>query len=84
MENKNYELIKFEDGDFSLDVNVSPNEDTVWLTQEQISLLFQRDKSVISRHIKNIFNIGELNENSCVAFFSTELNKFDPSTSTMH
>ena len=32
MENKNYELIKFEDGDFSLDVNVSPNEDTVWLT----------------------------------------------------
>ena len=29
-----YELLKFEDGDFSLDVNVSPNEDTVWLTQE--------------------------------------------------
>ena len=84
MENKNYELIKFEDGYFSRDVNVSPNEDTVWLTQEQISLLFQRDKSVISRHIKNIFNIGELNENSCVAFFATELNKFDPSTSTMH
>ena len=31
---KNYELIKFEDGYFSRDVNVSPNEDTVWLTQE--------------------------------------------------
>ena len=68
----------------NLDVNVSPNEDTVWLTQEQISLMFQRDKSVISRHIRNIFNIGELNENSYVALFATELNKFDPSTSTMH
>ena len=42
MKNKNFELIKFEDGDFSLDVNVSPNEDTVWLTLEQISLLFER------------------------------------------
>ena len=54
-ENK-YELIKFEDGDFSLDVNVSPKEETVWLTLEQLSLLFGRDKSVISRHIKNIFS----------------------------
>ena len=51
---KSYELIKFEDGDFSLDVNVSPSEDTVWLTLEQISILFERDKSVISRHVRNI------------------------------
>ena len=34
-EEKDEILIKFEDGDFSLDVNVSPNEETVWLTQEQ-------------------------------------------------
>jgi len=56
MNNKenNYELIKFEDGDFSLDMKVSPNEDTVWLTQQQISDLYGRDISVISRHIKNI------------------------------
>ena len=71
MENKNYELIKFEDGDFSLDVNVSPNEDTVWLTLEQISLLFERDKSVISRHTNNILKDFELEENSTVAFFAT-------------
>ena len=51
---KNYELIKFEDGDFSLDVNVSPSEETVWLTQAQIAELYDRDISVISRHIKNI------------------------------
>ncbi|MGM9971675.1 MAG: RhuM family protein [Anaeroplasmataceae bacterium] len=51
---KNFELIKFEDGDFSLDVNVSPSENTVWLTQAQIAELYDRDTSVISRHIKNI------------------------------
>jgi len=57
---KKYELIKFEDGEFSLDVNVSPNEDTVWLTQKDLTLLFNVDKSRISRHIKNILDEGEL------------------------
>lgn len=70
MKENKYELIKFEDGDFSLDVNVSPKDDTVWLTLEQLSLLFGRDKSVISRHIRNIFSTCELEENSCVAFFA--------------
>ena len=67
----NFELIKFEDGDFSLDVNVSPKEDTVWLTLDEISILFSRDKSVISRHIKNIFKEQELEEKSVIAFFAT-------------
>ena len=72
MNNENkYELIKFEDGDFSLDVSVSPVEDTVWLTLEQISLLFERDKSVISRHISNIIKEFELNKDSTIAFFAT-------------
>ena len=48
----NYELIKFEDGEFSLDVNVSPFEETVWLTKTQIAELYNRDRSVISKHIK--------------------------------
>ena len=52
---KSYELIKFEDGDFTLDVNVSPDEETVWLSKNQIAALFDRDRSVISKHIKNIF-----------------------------
>lgn len=51
---KKYNLIKFEDCDFSLDVKVSPDEDTVWLTKKQISELYGRDRSVISKHIKNI------------------------------
>jgi arsenate reductase-like glutaredoxin family protein len=59
---------------------VSPNEDTVWLTLNEICRLFDRDKSVISRHIKNVFDTEELNEVSCVAFFATELDKFDPRT----
>ena len=57
---KKYELIKFEDGEFSLDVNVSPDEETVWLTQKDLTLLFNVDKSRISRHIKNILDEGEL------------------------
>ena len=57
---KNYELIKFEDGDFSLDVNVSPGEETVWLTQKQMALLFNVSIDNISLHIKNILNEEEL------------------------
>lgn len=57
-----YELIKFRDNEFELDVSVSPEEDTVWLTKEQIALLFDRDRTVISRHISNIFKSGELDE----------------------
>ena len=59
---KSYELIKFEDGEFSLDVNVSPSEDTVWLTQAQMAELYERDLSVISKHIKNILNEMECSE----------------------
>ena len=63
---KSYELIKFEDGDFSLDVKVSPDENTVWLTQEQMAILFDRDRSVIARHINNIYKEGELDKNTSV------------------
>jgi len=47
------------------------DEDTVWLSLEQMAELFQRDKSTISRHIKNIFEEGELQRNSVVANFAT-------------
>ena len=45
--------------------------DTVWLSIDQMSELFQRDKSTISRHIKNIFSEGELQRNAVVANFAT-------------
>lgn len=66
MEEKKYELIKFNDGEFSLDVNVSPSEDTIWLTQNDMSLLFEVDRTRITRHIKNIFEELELEEKSNV------------------
>ena len=62
-------LYKTQDGASKLDVRL--DGDTVWLTQDQMTELFQRDKSVISRHIKNIFEEGELNAKSVVAFFAT-------------
>ena len=47
------------------------DEDTVWLSLEQMAELFQRDKSTISRHIKNIFEEGELSQAATVAKFAT-------------
>ena len=47
------------------------HDETVWLTLDQMAELFQRNKSTISRHIKNIFESGELNADSTVAFFAT-------------
>ena len=56
------EIVLFENQNVKLEVNV--NDETVWLTQEQMVELFERDQSVISRHIKNIFKEGELDEKS--------------------
>lgn len=54
-----YEFIRFQDDDFELDVSVSPNEETVWLTKNEMSLLFDRDRTVYSWHISNIFKEKE-------------------------
>ena len=66
----NYEILKFEHNNLELEVNVSPEEDTVWLSKEQIAELFDRDRSVISRHIKNIFAEEEVDEKKQRAFFA--------------
>ena len=57
-------LIMYQTEDGLTKIEVTFDGDTVWLTQEQMSQLFQRDTSVISRHIKNIFIEGELDEKS--------------------
>ena len=59
-EKNKYELIKFTDGEFSLDVKVNPKEETVWLTQKQMALLFNVSIDNISLHIKNILYEEEL------------------------
>lgn len=67
MEKEKSEIIMYQIEDGKTKIEVSINEDTVWLTQAQMVELFQRDKSVISRHIKNIFEEEELDKNSTVA-----------------
>ena len=69
-----YEIVKFADDEVKLDVNISPLEKTIWINIEQMTVLFERDRSVISKHIKNIFLEGELFENSVCAFFAHTAN----------
>ena len=64
-------LVMFHDGAFELDVRVSTSENTVRLTLDQIASLFEKDKSTVSRHIKNIFSEGELNRGAVVANYAT-------------
>lgn len=52
-------------------IEVTFDGDTVWLSLDQMAKLFQRDKSTISRHIKNIFSEGELRQEATVAKFAT-------------
>ena len=66
---KEYEIIEFRNENIELSVNVSPKEDTVWLTKEQMAVLFGRDRSVISKHINNILKERELDDSTC-AFFA--------------
>ena len=62
-------LYQTEDGQTKIEVTLA--NDTVWLTADQMAELFQRNKSTISRHIKNVFESGELKPDSTVAFFAT-------------
>ena len=54
----------------TLQLEVRMEDETVWLTQAQMIELFQRDQSVIARHIGNIFKEKELDEKSNMAFFA--------------
>ncbi|MBD5137047.1 MAG: virulence RhuM family protein [Lachnospiraceae bacterium] len=69
MEKNEVLIYATEDGTVKLEVMME--SETVWLNLKQLCELFQRDKSVISRHIRNIFSEGELERDSVVAFFAT-------------
>lgn len=70
MESKGAIIIyQTQDGENKLDVQFK--NETLWLNLNQLAQLFERDKSVISRHIKNIFTEGELDKEAVVAFFAT-------------
>ena len=68
-DNGNIIIYQTEDGQTKLDVQL--HDETVWLSLDMMAQLFQRDKSTISRHIKNIFAEGELQTSAVVANFAT-------------
>lgn len=59
---KNNELMTFENEELKLDVKVSHKDNTVWLSLDQMSKLFDKNKSTISRYISHIFKEGELDK----------------------
>ena len=61
-----YDLVRFTDNDFELDVHADSNNETVWLTQEEIALLFGSSRSTVTYHINNIFSSEELDMNTSV------------------
>lgn len=63
------EMIQFKDGELKLDVTVTPQEETVWLTQTQMGELFGRAASTINEHIKNIYKSKELEEETTMTKF---------------
>lgn len=71
MEGKKSEIIIYQTDDGETKIEVSMNEDTVWLTQAQMCELFQKSKSTISEHISNVFKEGELQEGAVVREFRT-------------
>lgn len=66
MHTNHFPILIYRTEDGVTHVNVTFDEDTVWLTQEQMAELFQRDRSVITKHIKNVFDDGELKKESNV------------------
>ena len=69
MDNGQIILFQTQGGETKIEVRLA--NETVWLTADQMAELFQRNKSTISRHIKNIYEDGELEQNRTVAFFAT-------------
>jgi prophage maintenance system killer protein len=65
------QIIQFSSTDGSLELGVSLQQESVWLSLNQMADLFERDKSVISRHIKKIFAEEEWERDQTVAFFAT-------------
>lgn len=63
-------IIIYRPNDGNVELKVSLDKETVWLSLTQISHLFNRDKSVISRHLSNIFKTEELNKDAVVANYA--------------
>ena len=58
------EIVLFTDGDVNIEVQINPEQETVWLTQKQMEALFEVKRTTVSKHISNILASGELDETS--------------------
>ena len=71
MEDNKGQILLYQTPNGESKIEVKLEDETVWLTLDQMATLFQRNKSTISRHVKNILECGELEATSTVAFFAT-------------
>ena len=62
------DVVVFKDGEFSLEVEVNKEQETVWLTSKEISILFDKDVNTINEHIQNIFMEQELDQETSTGF----------------
>ena len=65
------EIVIYQSDEGKAAIDVILQDETVWVTQEQMVALFGKEKSTISEHLKHIFEEGELDQNSVVRFFRT-------------
>ena len=77
IESSTGEIVMYQP-DETIRLEVRMDEETVWLTQQQMAELFQKDQSVVARHINNAFKEGELDENSNMYFLHNTQYKYRP------
>lgn len=64
----NYKIIKFVNDDFEMDIIADKENETVWLSEEEIAKAFCEEETIIDKYIKSIFNNKELEENKSIIF----------------
>jgi len=75
MTEPNSEILIYQNPEGNIKIDVRLEEESVWLSQSQLCDLFQKSKATISEHIKNVFEEGELIDNSVVRSFRTTATK---------
>lgn len=78
METNNSQLVIYTAPDGKMSIDVTVQNETVWLSQGQMAELFGKDQSVIARHISNVFKEGELEKDSNMQILHNTLSKFKP------
>ena len=76
--NLNDKIVIYRTADGQTSIDVKLEHDTVWLSQAQMAELFQKDQSVIARHISNVFKEGELEQKSNMQILHNTFSKYKP------